>query len=91
MIVSGSRALPARIRPRSSSAFTVLRLADAGRTTSSSFTQNRIGAERIRLQPVSILYVPKQVLLRFSEFWLNIGSFLVAHDYESFVLRSRVS
>src|SRR6266498_3171972 len=42
-IVRGSRLLPELIRPRSSRAFTVLRLADAGRITSSSFKRRKTG------------------------------------------------
>src|SRR6266571_3602168 len=43
MIFSGSRPLPGVIRPRSSRAFTVLRLADAGRISSPSFNRRRTG------------------------------------------------
>src|SRR5206468_7265159 len=43
-IVRGARLLPELIRPRSSRAFTVLRLADAGRTTSSSFKRRKTGS-----------------------------------------------
>src|SRR5256885_16201859 len=42
-IVSGSRPLLGRIKPRCSNAFTVLAFASAGRSTVSSFTPRRIG------------------------------------------------
>src|SRR6266513_1633220 len=43
-IVRGARLLPEVIRPRFSRAFTVLRLADAGRTPSSSFKRRKTGS-----------------------------------------------
>lgn len=58
--VSGSRPLPRLIRPRSCSAFIVLRLAEAGRITSLiifQLPQDRVAAERISLQLVPVLQV----------------------------------
>jgi hypothetical protein len=83
-ILSGSRLLPELIRPRSSRAFTVLRLADAGRTTSSSFKRRKTGSPPS--ESVSSLYpcsVPNQVLLCLREFRQNCPSLLFRHHATS--------
>jgi hypothetical protein len=74
-MTSGSRLLPGLIRSRSCNAFTVLRLAEAGRITSSSFNLRRTGLppSEIRFKPIAALHAPQKVLLRFREFRQDFG------------------
>jgi len=86
MMVSGSRPLPGLMSPRCSIALMVLRLADRGRISSSSFQppQNRVPTERISFKLVSLLHVRQQVLFNLCEFRQQTSTFLLRHSSRPF-------